>query len=119
LLNIAEGKEQRPLQILVTRTGNDAAKAHATQIKKIEDWDRCNKEAKTQITLTLSDEPLNKVIHARSAADAWDKLNHRYKSRGHQKIAQLIGKIFCTTFTNNSPLEPQSSYPPNTQPLSH
>ena len=107
LLNIAEGKKQHPSQILVTGIDDDAAKAHATQIEKIEDWDHHNKEAKAQITLTLSDEPLSGVIHAMSAADAWDKLNCQYESRGHQTIAQLIGKIFRTTFTNNSPLEPQ------------
>ena len=76
LLNIAEGKEQRPSQILVTVMDDDAAKAHAVQIEKIEDWDHHNKETKAQITLTLSDEPLSRVIHAGSAADAWDKLNH-------------------------------------------
>jgi len=75
LLNIAEGKEQCPSQILVTGMGDDAAKAHTAKIEKIENWDRCNKEAKVQITLTLSDEPLSGVIHAVSAADAWDKLN--------------------------------------------
>ena len=75
LLNIAERKKQRLSQILVTRTGDDATKAYAVQIEKIEDWDRRNKETKTQITLTLSDELLSGVIHTRSAADAWNKLN--------------------------------------------
>jgi len=75
LLNIAEEKEQHPSQILVTGTSDDAAKVYATQIEKIEDWDHHNKEAKAQITLTLSDEPLSGVIHARSAADTWNKLN--------------------------------------------
>ena len=79
LLNIAEGKKQCPSLILVTGLGNDTAKAHATQIKKIEDWDCHNKEVKAQITLTLSDESLSGVIHIGSAADAWDKLNHQYK----------------------------------------
>ena len=36
LLNIVEGKEQHPSQILVTGTGDDATKAHAIQIEKIE-----------------------------------------------------------------------------------
>jgi len=75
LLNIAEEKEQHPSQILVTGMGDDATKAYAAQIEKIKDWDRCNKEAKAQITLTLSDEPLSGIIHAMSATDAWDKLN--------------------------------------------
>jgi len=46
LLNIAEGKEQHPSQILVTGMGDDATKAHAVQIEKIKDWDCRNKEAK-------------------------------------------------------------------------
>jgi len=79
LLNIAEGKKQRPSQILVTGMGDDATKAHAAQIEKIEDWDCHNKEAKAQITLILSNEPLSGVIHAVSAANAWDKLNRRYE----------------------------------------
>jgi len=47
------------------------------------------------------------VIHTGSAANAWDKLNRQYEDRGHQTIAQLIGEIFCTTFMNDSSLEPQ------------
>ena len=79
LLNIAERKEQRPSQILVTGMGDNAAKVHAAQIEKIEDWDRHNKEAKAQITLTLSDEPLSGVIYTMSVADTWNKLNCRYE----------------------------------------
>ena len=79
LLNIAEGKEQCPSQILVTRMGNDATKTYAAQIEKIKDWNHRNKEAKAQITLTLNNKPLSRMIHTGSAADAWDKLNHQYK----------------------------------------
>ena len=118
LLNIAEGKEQHPSQILVTGTSDNTAKAHSAQIEKIKDWDCHNKETKAQITLILSDKPLSGVIHAGSATDAWDKLNCRYEGWGHQTIAQLIDEIFHTTFMNDSPLKPQSSHPPNTQPLS-
>jgi len=76
LINITEEKEQRPSLILVTGIGNDATKVHIAQIEKIEDWDHRNKEAKVQITLTLSDKPLSEVIHTGSAANAWDKLNY-------------------------------------------
>ena len=79
MLNIAEEKEQHPSQILVTGMGNNTTKTHAAQIEKIKDWDCHNKEAKAQITLTLSNEPLSGVIHAGSAADAWDKLNCQYE----------------------------------------
>ena len=47
------------------------------------------------------------MIYTGSAADAWDKLNHQYEGWGHQMIAQLISKIFHTTFINNSFLKPQ------------
>ena len=107
MLNIAEEKEQHPSQILVTETDNNATKAYTTQIENIENWDCRNKEAKAQITLTLSDKPLSRVIHVGSAADAWNKLNYRYESQGYQTIAQLINEIFRTTFTNDSSLEPQ------------
>ena len=83
LLNIAKEKEQCPSQILVTEMGDNATKAHAAQIEKIEDWDRRNKEVKAQITLTLSDEPLSGVIHTGFAADTWNKLNCQYEGRGH------------------------------------
>ena len=63
--------------------GDGATKAHAAQREKTKDWDHHNKEAKAQITLTLSDKPLSGVIHAMSATDAWDKLNRRYEGRGH------------------------------------
>jgi len=68
-------RSSAPPQILVTGMGDNAAKVHAVQIEKVEDWDRRNKETKTQITLTLSDEPFSGMIHAGSAVDAWDKLN--------------------------------------------
>jgi len=70
----------------VTGTSNDATKAHATQIEKIKDWNYRNKEAKAQITLILSNEPLSGMIYTRSAADAWDKLNRQYESQGHQTV---------------------------------
>ena len=54
----------------MTEMDDDAAKAHAVQMEKIEDWDYYNKEVKAQITLTLSNEPLSRVIYAGSAADA-------------------------------------------------
>ncbi|THG92449.1 hypothetical protein EW026_g8462 [Hermanssonia centrifuga] len=38
-----------------------------------------DKEARAQITLTLKDEPLNGVLHTKTAKEAWDKLNTRYK----------------------------------------
>ena len=94
LLNIAEEKEQHPSQILVTGTGDDAAKAHTVQIEKIKDscwvccW--CLRQAQPLIWgLRVPD----------------DCSTHR--------------QIFCTTFMNDSPFKPQSLHSSNTQPLSH
>ena len=79
LLKIAEGKEQCSEPIMVTGTDESANKQYITHVEKTENWDCYNKETKAQITLTLSDEPLNGVIHAGSASDAWDKLNYCYE----------------------------------------
>ena len=64
---------------MVTGTDESANKQYITHVEKTENWDYHNKETKAQITLTLSDKPLNGVIHARSAGNAWNKLNYCYE----------------------------------------
>jgi hypothetical protein len=70
-------------------------------------WKRLDKEAKAQICLTLKDEPLNGVLHANTSKEVWNKLCERYEGKGKQTVAYLIGELFRTTFTDESPLEPQ------------
>jgi len=36
-----------------------------------------------------------------------EKLCERYEGKGKQSIAYLIGKLFCGTLLDDSPLEPQ------------
>ncbi len=102
LLPLVNGTEIKPVV-------DPKAKAEdiAAMTEKIADWDRRDKEARAQITLTLKDEPLSGVIHAVSASDVWDKLLRRYEGKGKQTVAFLTGEIFRGTFTDDSPLEPQ------------
>ncbi|KAF5345487.1 hypothetical protein D9756_011381 [Leucocoprinus leucothites] len=64
-------------------------------------------EAKAQLTLTLKDEPLSGIIHSSTAADVWDKLNHRYEGKGQNTVAYLIKEIFHATLSDKMPMEPQ------------
>ena len=78
-----------------------------TNQSDINNWDYHDIEAQAQLTLTLKDEPLSGVLHATSATDVWDKLNRRYKEKGQNTIAYLIKEIFCTSFSDKIPMEPQ------------
>lgn len=60
---------------MVIGTDESTVKQHTTYTEKTEDWDHHNKETKAQITLTLNNEPLRRVIHTGSATDGWNKLN--------------------------------------------
>jgi len=73
----------------------------------INDWDHRDIEAQAQLTLTLKNEPLSSILHATSAADIWDKLNCRYEGKGQNTIAYLIKEIFCASFSDEMPMEPQ------------
>ena len=70
-------------------------------------WLRMDKEAKAQICLTLKDEPLNGVLHIATSKEVWERLCSCYEGKGKQTQAYLIGEIFRSTFTDESPLEPQ------------
>jgi len=48
----------------------------------IDDWNHHDMEAQAQLILTLKDGPLSSVLHATSAANIWDKLNHCHKEKG-------------------------------------
>ena len=70
-------------------------------------WLRMDKQAKAQICLTLKDEPLNGVLHIATSKEVWERLCSCYEGKGKQTQAYLIGEIFWSTFTDESPLEPQ------------
>ena len=66
-----------------------------------------DQDARAQITLTLSDEPLNSVILEETAYDVWQTLCGRYEGTGQQTIAQVIGELFQNTLADDSPMQPQ------------
>lgn len=92
LLEIAEGNATRPDNTVPVR---------------VEEWERMNKEARSQITLTLDDEPLSGVLHVKEASVVWKKICERYEGKGKQTIAFLIRDLFRSTLSDDSPLEPQ------------
>jgi len=65
-------------------------KAPSTTSPDYADWTSRDREARAQIALTLTDEPLNTVFQARTSKEAWDSLMARYEGKGEQKIAYLI-----------------------------
>ncbi|THH12525.1 hypothetical protein EW146_g7606 [Bondarzewia mesenterica] len=88
----------------VVKTG---AVAPAKGTSQHAEWEVKDREAGAQISLTLKDEPLNTVMDAKTAKDAWDKIHTRYEGKGEQKVAYLISELFRGTLTDDSPLEPQ------------
>jgi hypothetical protein len=73
----------------------------------LDDWKLRDEEATAQIEFTIKDDPLQTVMDASSAKDAWDRLCDRYKGKGKNRLVCLIDKVFHTTFTDTSPLEAQ------------
>ena len=71
------------------------------------DWLSRDEDAVTQITLTLSDEPLSGVMHLDTSVEVWDKLTSTYEGKGKQTVASLIGELFRDTLSDESPLQPQ------------
>jgi len=86
--------------------GTDKAPADE-KTAEYEAWSDRDQEALAQISLTLSDEPLNTVLDETTSKAAWSKLMTRYEGKGEQKIALLISELFRSTLSDGSPLEPQ------------
>ena len=55
----------------------------------------------------LTDKPLNTIFNAETSKEAWDSLMAHYKGKGEQKIAYLIIELFCSTLSDDMPLDPQ------------
>ena len=70
----------------------------STNQSDIDDWDHHDIEAQAQLTLTLKNESLSSILHAISAANVWDKLNHCYEGKDQNTIAYLIKEIFYFPF---------------------
>ena len=82
-------------------------KPDQSKVAELEEWTAKDKEARAQITLTLKDEPLSGVLLAMSAEGIWRKLSKCYEGKGKQSIAYLIGELFCSTLSDESPMEMQ------------
>lgn len=75
-----------------------------TDTTKLADWLARDHEARAQISLMLKDEPLNGVLFAKTAQEAWESLVARYEGKGEQKMAYLIDELFHGTLSDDSPL---------------
>jgi hypothetical protein len=82
-------------------------KPDASDPMALENWLLWDKEARAQITLTLKDEPLSGVLYVPTAQEVWKRLNERYEGKGQQSVAYLIGKLFHSTLSDDSEMEPQ------------
>ena len=60
-----------------------------------------------QIEFTIKDNPLQTILDATSAKDAWDQLCNRYEGKGKKCLVCLCNKVFHIKFTDTEPLETQ------------
>ena len=86
--------------------GDDKYPEDAESVVQSE-WMSRDQDARAQITLALSDEPLNSVILEETAYDVWQTLCGHYEGTGQQTIAQVIGELLRNTLTDDSPMQPQ------------
>lgn len=57
----------------------------------------------------IKDDPLQTVMDATCAKDAWDQLCNCYEGKGKKCLVHLIDKVFHTKFTDIDPLEGQAN----------
>ena len=88
-------------------SGEDPKPDAATQPDKFEEWLAKDKEAHAQLTLTLKDKPLSRVLYSTTSAEVWKKLSEQYEGRGKQFIVYLISKLFWSTLLDNTAMESQ------------
>ena len=87
--------------------GDETKLDEMTHLTKSEEWISKDREALTQITLTLKDEPLSGVLYTMTSAEAWRKLSECYEGKGKQSIAYLISKLFCSMLLDDESMETQ------------
>jgi hypothetical protein len=73
----------------------------------LNDWRTCELDAQVQIQLTLEEEQLTGVMSAKDAEETWDRILWRLQGEGKHSIALLIGELFRSTLSDESPLETQ------------
>ena len=88
-------------------SGEDPKPDKATQPDEHEEWLVKDKEAHAQLTLTLQDEPLSRVLYSTTLAEVWKKLSEQYKGRAKQSIAYLISELFWSMLLDDTSMETQ------------
>ena len=67
-----------------------------------------DEEAHAQIEFIVRDgAPLDTVIAASSAKEAWDLLSECYNGKGTEHVGHLMTQVYNTKFTETEPLETQ------------
>jgi hypothetical protein len=79
----------------------------ATDQDAVTDWKTRELNARAQIQLTLEEEQLTRVMSAKDAKETWERILRRLQGEGKHLIALLIGELFRSTFSDETPLEPQ------------
>ena len=88
-------------------SGDNTKPDQATHPTEYEEWLTKDKEAHAQITLTLKDEPLSRVLYSTTSAEVWRKLSEHYEGHGKQSIAYLISELFRNTLLDDTSMETQ------------
>ena len=88
-------------------SGEDLKPDKATQPDEHEEWLAKDKEAHAQLTLTLKDEPLSRVLYSMMSAEVWKKLSEQYEGQGKQSIVYLISELFWSTLSDDTSMETQ------------
>jgi hypothetical protein len=74
----------------------------------LDEWLLIDEEAHAQIEFLVKDgAPLETVVAASSAKEAWDLLSERYNGVGNARVGHLMTQVYNTRFAENEPLETQ------------
>ncbi|CDO75139.1 hypothetical protein BN946_scf184772.g6 [Trametes cinnabarina] len=88
-------------------SGKESCPDQKTNPDGYANWLSRDEDATTQITLTLSDEPLSGVMHLASSTEVWDKLARTYEGKGKQTVASPISELFRDTLSDDSAMQLQ------------
>jgi len=100
-MEITLGKELCPLK--ATKNSPDETVVTAVYDK----WQAWNKQALTEITLMLTDIPLNAVLLFPYTSQVWEDLEHHYEGKGNQLALNLFKEVFKDNFVEIISMEEQ------------
>jgi hypothetical protein len=79
----------------------------ATDTNAVKVWKTCELDAHVQIQLMLEEEQLTGVMSTKDTKETWDHILRRLQGKGKHSIALLIGELFRSPLSDESPLKPQ------------